>query len=345
METRQLGNTDLNVSKLCLGTMTWGVQNNEAEAHEQLDYALERGINFIDTAEMYPVPPTKETYATTEEIIGKWQGLHNNRDKIVLATKVAGPSFDYIRGGNLKLNREHITAAVDSSLKRLKTDYIDLYQLHWPERSTNYFGQLGYTHQHDAPAFTPFLERLQVMQELKDAGKVRHFGLSNETSWGFMQYLALSQMHNLPRVVSVQNPYNLLNRTYEVGMSEMSIREDVGLLAYSPLAFGALTGKYLGGKKPANARLTLFDRFTRYQNTQALKATELYCELAQKLETTPAKLALAFVTSRDFVTSNIIGATTMEQLKENIDSNDLVLTSEVEQAINEIHTLIPNPSP
>lgn len=344
MEMRQLGNTDIKVSSICLGTMTWGVQNNQDEAHAQLDYAFERGINFIDTAEMYPVPPSKETYAQTEEIIGRWQTLHGKRDQIVLATKVSGPGFDYIRDGELKLNRRHMKEAIEGSLKRLQTDYIDLYQLHWPERSTNYFGQRGYVHQKEQD-FTPFLERLETMQELVKEGKVKHFGLSNETPWGVMQYLTLAREHNLPRVVSIQNPYNLLNRTFEVGLSEMAIREKVGLLAYSPLAFGALSGKYLNGQKPEKARLTLFDRFTRYTNPQATKATEMYCDLAKDLKVTPTTLALAYVTSRDFVTSNIIGATTMDQLKENIDSQQLEITQDIVMRVNEIQDLIPNPSP
>jgi aryl-alcohol dehydrogenase-like predicted oxidoreductase len=345
VDYRKLGNTDLKVSSLCLGTMTWGIQNTQDEAHKQLDYALERGINFIDTAEMYPVPPTQETYAKTEEIIGNWSKLHSKRDDIILATKIAGPGFDYIRDGELKLNKKHMKEACEASLKRLKIETIDLYQLHWPERQTNYFGQRGYTHNENEVSFTPILERLEAMQELVNEGKVKHFGLSNETPWGVMQYLSLAKTHNLPRIVSIQNPYNLLNRTFETGLAEMAIREKMGLLAYSPLAFGMLSGKYRHGQKPKNARLTMFDRFTRYLKPLSSKATDMYCDLAQELEVSPATLALAYVSSRNFVTSNIIGATTMEQLIENIDSNEFSITSEIAVKIDEIHELIPNPSP
>ena len=347
MEYRQLGNTDLKVSSLCLGTMTWGEQNTEQEAHEQLDYALERGINFYDTAEMYPVPPKEDTYTHTESIIGKWDKMRTQRDKIIMATKIAGPAewMAYVRNGQNKFDKKNITEAVDASLKRLQTDYIDLYQLHWPERQTNFFGQLGYQHNPEEPNWTPILEVLEALQEVQKAGKVRHFGLSNETPWGTMNYLKLSEQHGLPRMVSIQNPYNLLNRTYEVGMAEVSHREKCGLLAYSPMAFGALSGKYLGGKKPEGSRLTLFDRFTRYTNEKAIEATQAYANLAEKYKTTPAKLALQFVTTRPFVTSNIIGATRMDQLKENIDSLDLEMTSELMTELNAIHEMIPNPSP
>jgi aryl-alcohol dehydrogenase-like predicted oxidoreductase len=345
MEYRQLGRTDIKVSAICLGTMTWGEQNTLEEAHQQLDYALERGVNFIDTAEMYPVPPVAETYTQTEQIIGKWDKLKSSRDKVIVATKVAGPSemMSYIRGGS-KLNKEHITQAVEGSLERLAIDYIDLYQLHWPERSTNFFGQLGYVHK-DQQDLTPLQETLEVLQELQKAGKVRAFGLSNETPWGTMKYLELSEKLELPRMVSVQNPYNLLNRTYEVGMAEVSHREDIGLLAYSPMAFGVLSGKYLDGKRPADARLTLWDRFSRYTGPEASSATEAYVKLAQKYNLSPAQLSLAFVTSRPFVTSNIIGATKMEQLKENLDSIELTINQELMQEIEAIHTRWPNPAP
>lgn len=347
MEYRQLGTTELKVSSICLGTMTWGEQNTEVEAHEQLDYALERGVNFFDTAEMYPVPPQSETYTRTEEYIGRWGKLKTHRDKIIMATKIAGPSagMTYIRGGQQMFQKEKVMAAVDASLKRLQTDYIDLYQLHWPERQTNFFGQLGYQHNPEEPQWTPFQEVLETLQEIQKQGKVRHFGLSNETPYGTMHFLNLADSQGLPRMQSVQNPYSLLNRTYEIGMGEISIREKCGLLAYSPMAFGALSGKYLNGKRPAGARLTLYDRFTRYSNPQATAAIEKYCQLAQEFGTTPAKLALQFVTTRPFVTSNIIGATKMEQLKENLDSVDLELTDEMLQKIQEVHTLIPNPSP
>ena len=344
MNYRKLGTTDIDVSTLCLGTMTWGEQNNEAEAHQQLDYAFERGINFIDTAEMYSVPSKPETYAATEKIIGNWPKLQEKRSDIILATKMAGPGMEHVRGGVCKFNKELMTKAVDSSLKRLQTDYIDLYQLHWPERTTNYFGTRGYKH-NEGQEFTPFLERLEAMQDLVSAGKVKHFGISNETPWGAMQYLSLATAHNLPRIVTIQNPYNLLNRTYEIGLSEMSIREKVGLLAYSPLGFGVLSGKYIGGKKPTGARLTKYERFSRYSNPAATKATELYDKLAKDLGISLTTLALSYVTSRNFVTSNIIGATNLDQLKENIDSIDFNITSEIEVKIDEIQEMIPNPSP
>jgi aryl-alcohol dehydrogenase-like predicted oxidoreductase len=347
MEYRRLGKTDIKVSSICLGTMTWGEQNTEAEAHEQLDYALERGVNFFDTAEMYPVPPQEATYTKTEEYIGRWSKMKTDRDKIIMATKIAGPAewMAYVRNGQNKFNKENIVAAVDASLKRLNTEYIDLYQLHWPERLTNFFGQLGYTHNPEEPEWTPFLEVLEALDEVKKSGKVREFGLSNETPYGTMQFLNLAEQKGLPRMQSIQNPYNLLNRTYEVGMAEISHREECGLLAYSPMAFGALSGKYLGGKQPEGARLTLWDRFSRYSTPQAIEATQKYADLAKEFNTTPAKLALQFVTSRPFVTSNIIGATKMDQLKENIDSVELEMTQELMDKINEIHTLIPNPSP
>lgn len=345
MEFRKLGKSDINVSVICLGTMTWGEQNTAAEAHEQLDYALDHEVNFIDTAEMYPVPPNKETYSLTEQYIGKWDKLKTNRDKIVLATKIIGPFWeDYVRGGNNKFNKEHLTNAIDASLSRLGTDYVDLYQLHWPERKTNYFGQLGYTVQEEAP-WTPFEEVLEVLDEIKKSGKVREFGLSNETPWGTMEFLRASSEKGLPRMASVQNPYNLLNRSYEVGMAEVSHRENCGLLAYSPMAFGALSGKYLGGQKPAGCRLTIWDYFSRYSNEQAIKATEMYAEIAKKHELSLAQMSLAYVNDRPFVTSNIIGATKMDQLKENISSIDLKLSDEILTEIEAVHVKHPNPSP
>lgn len=346
MEYRKLGNTEIDVSVICLGTMTWGVQNTEAEAHEQLDYALERGVNFIDTAEMYPVPPTEDTYTKTEQFIGKWDKLQTQRDKIILATKVAGPSewMPYIRHGKNRLDRENIVQACNDSLKRLNVDYIDLYQLHWPNRTTNYFGELGFKYNPNED-FIPLDETLRALEELHKEGKIRNIGLSNETPWGFMKYLELSKSENLPRVVSVQNPYSLLNRTYEVAMAEVSVREKAGLLAYSPLGFGVLTGKYLDGKRPENARLTLFDRFVRYSTPKAQRATELYCKAANELGYTPAQMALSFVNTREFVTSNIIGATTMEQLKENIDSIDIRLDKDILERIEAIHNEITNPCP
>lgn len=345
MEFRKLGKTDIDVSVICLGTMTWGQQNTIEEAHEQLDYALDQEVNFIDTAEMYPVPPTKDTYSLTEQYIGKWDKLKTKRDKIVLATKIIGPFWeDYCRGGNNKFNKEHLTKAIDSSLKRLGTDYVDLYQLHWPERKTNIFGQLGYTVQEEEP-WTPIEEVLELLNDIKKAGKVREFGLSNENPWGAMEFLRISGEKGLPRMASIQNPYNLLNRSYEIGMAEVSHREECGLLAYSPMAFGALSGKYLGGKKPEGCRLTIWDYFSRYNNDQAVFATEKYAAIAKKHGLSLAQMSLAYVNDRPFVTSNIIGATKMDQLKENISSIELKLSEEVIKEIDAVHVMQPNPSP
>ncbi len=345
MRYQTLANTDLNVSKLCLGTMTWGEQNTEQQAHEQLDYALDQGINFIDTAEMYPVPPQGDTQGTTERHIGTWFKSRNNRDKVILATKVAGPGdwLDYLRGGP-RLNREHIQQAVDASLKRLQTDYIDLYQLHWPDRQTNYFGQLSYSHNEEEVA-TPLLETLEALNEQVKAGKIRHVGVSNETPWGVMKYLQQAEAHDLPRMVSIQNPYSLLNRTFEIGLAEIAHRENIPLLAYSPLGFGVLSGKYLGGAWPESARLTLYKRFQRYTSEKAEIATQAYVNLAREHQLDPAQMALAFVTERSFMGSNIIGATTMEQLASNIASIELTLSDEVLAGIETIHQQMPNPCP
>ena len=345
MDYRKLGRTDLNVSAICLGTMTWGEQNSEAEAFAQIDRAQAAGINFIDTAEMYPVPPKRETYASTETIIGNYFKKSGKRNDWILASKIAGPGngIDYIRDGQLKFNRAHITAAVDASLKRLQTDHLDLYQLHWPERSTNFFGKLGYAHQEEA--FTPLLEVLQLLDEHVKAGKIRHVGLSNETPWGTMKFLAHSEAESITRPVSIQNPYNLLNRSFEVGLAEVAIRESCGLLAYSPLAFGMLSGKYANGARPPKCRLSLYARFTRYFNPQSEAACARYVDLAQTHGLDPAQMALAFVTSRPFVTSNIIGATTLEQLESNLASAELVLSEEVLAGIEAIHKDHPNPAP
>ncbi len=345
MQYRQLGRTDLNVSALCLGTMTWGEQNTEAQAFTQLDRAKAAGINFIDTAEMYPVPPRPETYAATEHCIGSYLKARGDRAKWILATKIAGPGngITHIRDGHLKFNRKHIRAALDDSLRRLQTDWVDLYQLHWPERSTNFFGQLGYQHQEGD--FTELEETLEVLDEEIKAGRIRHIGLSNETPWGTMKYLQLADSRGWPRAVSIQNPYNLLNRSFEVGLAEISIREQCGLLAYSPLAFGMLTGKYENGARPANARLTLFQRFARYNNPQARAACSRYVALAREHGLSPAQMALAYVTAQPFVTSNIIGATTLEQLESNISSIELELSGEVLKEIEAIHTRQPNPAP
>lgn len=346
MQYRALGKTDLQVSMICLGTMTWGEQNTLEEAHSQLDYAFDHGVNFIDTAEMYPVPPKAETYTRTEEIIGQWSKLQTQRDKVILATKVVGPSefMTWVRDGQPRLNRDHIRSAIDASLKRLKTDYVDLYQLHWPDRSTNFFGQLGFKTKEDEE-MTNIEETLDVLSEIYKAGKVRHFGLSNETPWGAMTFLQKAKEKDAPRMVSIQNPYNLLNRTYEIGLAEVSCRESIGLLAYSPLGFGALTGKYLNGKKPAGARLTLWERFGRYTNPRGIQATEKYVQLAKSHGLSPAQMALSYVNSRPFVTSNIIGATSLDQLKENIASVSLELSPEVVDGIENIHNEISNPCP
>jgi len=343
VEYRQLGPTDIKVSAICLGTMTWGEQNTEQEAFAQLDRATAYGVNFIDTAEMYPVPPGAETWTRTEQIIGNWLRQRGRHDDLVLATKVCGPGFDYMDGGR-RLNREHIERAVDGSLQRLGVDCIDLYQLHWPDRNTNFFGRLGYSHQENVDG-TPIEETLDVMNGLVKSGKIRHYGLSNETPWGAMRYLAESQMKQQARPASIQNPYNLLNRSFEIGLAEIAHREHLGLLAYSPLAFGALSGKYLNGARPADGRLTLFARFQRYNNPQAQKATEAYVALAREADLDPSQMALAFVTSRSFVTSNIIGATTLEQLDSNLASSELTLSDEVLEAIEAIHAEQPNPAP
>ncbi|MBU6954920.1 NADP(H)-dependent aldo-keto reductase [Hahella sp. HN01] len=345
MQYRQLGKTDLNVSAICLGTMTWGQQNTEAEAHEQLNYSVDQGINFIDTAEMYPVPPQADTQGRTEAYLGSWLKKRSDRNKLIIATKVTGPaaSFSYLRGGP-RLTVAHISEAIDASLQRLQTDYVDLYQVHWPDRNTNFFGKLGYEHKEEEDA-VPILETLEALAELVKSGKVRHIGLSNETPWGAMKYLSYAESLGLPRAVSIQNPYNLLNRTFEVGLAEVAHRESIGLLAYSPLAFGILSGKYLGGQRPANARITLFSRFSRYLGAQAELATQTYVEVAEKHGLDPAQMALAFVTSRPFVTSNIIGATSMDQLRSNIDSANLTLSNEVLQDLEEAHQRYTFPCP
>ena len=340
-----MGRTDLRVSRLCLGTMTFGEQNSESEAHEQLSLAVDRGINFIDTAEMYPVPPKKATQGRTEAYLGSWLEKRGRRDDLVVATKVAGPSdsMRYLRGGP-RLDRKHVTAALEDSLRRLRTDYVDLYQVHWPHRQTNYFGHLGYVHAEDEDAIE-IEETLAAMSALVDQGKVRHIGVSNETPWGVMRYLALAEGRGFPRIVSIQNPYNLLNRSYEIGLAEIAHREQVGLLAYSPLAFGVLTGKYLGNKRPGGARLSLFKRFDRYSNARGTQATARYAALASEHGLTPTALALAFVNSRPFLTSNIIGATSLEQLGENIDAAEVRLGNDVLAAIESIHEAYPYPCP
>ncbi|MDT8895373.1 NADP(H)-dependent aldo-keto reductase [Halomonas sp. I1] len=343
MQTRPLGNTGIEVSRLCLGTMTFGEQNSEAEAHEQLDRAVSFGIDFIDTAEMYPVPADAATQGRTERYIGNWLASRGSRDDIILATKAAGPGVGHLRGGS-RLTREQIHQAIDASLARLRTDYIDLYQLHWPDRRSNFFGRLGYEpdEQEDAVALE---ESLAALQELVKAGKVRAVGLSNETPWGVMRALHLADRMGLPRIASVQNPYSLLNRTFEVGLAEIAHREDVGLLAYSPLGFGVLSGKYLDNARPEGARLTLYERFQRYTTPQAEQATRAYVDIARAHGLDPAQMALAFVNSRPFLTSNIIGATTMAQLESNLASESLRLDDEVLEAIEDVHRRLPNPCP
>ncbi|MCH9698319.1 MAG: NADP(H)-dependent aldo-keto reductase [Gammaproteobacteria bacterium] len=345
MRFNQLGHTQIKVSAICLGTMTFGEQNSESEAHAQMDVAFEHGVNFFDTAEMYSIPPKAETQGLTETYIGNWLSKKANRDQIVIATKVSGPAswMSHLRGGPC-LNQDHIRAAVQGSLKRLKTSYIDVYQVHWPERQTNFFGKLGYSHQPESDGIE-IEETLGVLSELVKEGLIRHVGISNETPWGLMRYLDSAKENQHARIVSIQNPYSLLNRSFEVGLAEMACREHVGLLAYSPLAFGVLTGKYLDGNHPANSRLTLFKDYQRYSKPQVEAITRQYVGLARQNNMTPAQLALAFVNSRDFVTSNIIGATTLGQLKENLSSIDIQLDVSVVEDINRIHNDCPNIAP
>ena len=344
MEYRTLGDTGVEVSVICLGTMTWGEQNTEAEAHEQLDYAVAHGVNFIDTAEMYPVPPRRETQGVTETHIGGWLKRRTDRERLVIASKVSGPGMqDYLRGGP-RLTRDHVERAVEASLERLATDYIDLYQVHWPARRTNFFGKLGYAHENDDDA-TPIAETLEALGDLVAQGRVRHVGISNETPWGAMAWLREAAARGLPRIVGIQNPYGLLNRTFEIGLAEIAHRERCGLLAYSPLGFGVLSGKYLDGARPSGARLTLFDYFTRYTGERGVAATRRYVEIARQAGLDPAQMALAYVNTRSFVTSNIIGATTMEQLRCNIESAGVAPSEDVLAAIERVHEEIPNPCP
>jgi aryl-alcohol dehydrogenase-like predicted oxidoreductase len=346
MEYRPLGRSDLDVSAICLGTMTWGQQNTEQEAHQQLDYALEKGINFIDTAELYPVPPKADTQGRTESHIGSWLAKRGNRKDVILASKVTGRSgMDWFRGGETRLDRRQMTTALEASLKRLQTDYLDLYQLHWPDRKANYFGQLGYVHDPGDDSIA-LEDQLEVLDGMVQSGKVRHVGVSNETPWGTARFLALADERGWPRMVSVQNPYSLLNRSFEVGLAEIAIREQCGLLAYSPLGFGVLSGKYLEGDPPSGARLTLFgDIFTRYTNDRAVAATRDYVAIARDNGLDPAQMALAYVNSRPFVTSNIVGATSMAQLTSNITSIEVTLSERVLRAIEAVHGQNPDPSP
>ncbi len=345
MEQRPLGDTGLDVSVICLGTMTFGEQNTEAEAHRQLDCALAHGVNFIDTAEMYAIPPCAETQGLTEQYIGSWLARGDvARDQVLVATKVSGPGefMRHLRDGP-RLNAQHIHQAIDNSLRRLQTDYVDLYQVHWPERPTNYFGRLGYTHEEDGDAIA-IEETYGVLEDLVAAGKVRAIGISNETPWGTAEYLRLSREKSGPRIASIQNPYSLLNRTFEVGLAEMAIRERCGLLAYSPLGFGVLTGKYLDDC-PVGSRLQRWDYFTRYSNAQSKQATRQYVELARGHGWSPAQMALSFVRQQPFVSSVIIGATTEEQLEENLRSVELELPESALGEIEAIHEAYPNPAP
>jgi len=341
-----LGRTGIEVSRLCLGTMTFGQQTGEKDAHRQLDMARDHGVNFIDTAEMYSFPGRAETQGSTERFIGNWMKARKNRAEVVVATKITGPGagFGYIRGGKQRFTADQVAEAVDGSLKRLQTDVIDLYQTHWPERETNFFGRLDYVHDDD-DASTPLDEQLDALARQVEAGKVRAVGVSNETPWGVMKLLAVAERLGLPRVASIQNPYNLICRTFETGLSEIAIREDCGLLAYSPLAFGALTGKYLNGARPEGSRHVLFPRYKRYFKPDGVKATEAYVALAREHGLEPAEMALAFVNSRRFLTATIIAATTEEQLAQNLASEGTVLSDAVVVAIDAIHAGFPNPAP
>ncbi|WP_075522050.1 aldo/keto reductase [Candidatus Pelagibacter communis] len=345
MNYKTLGNTDIKVSTICLGTMTWGEQNTEKEGFQQMDYALDQGVNFWDTAELYSIPPKEETFGHTEIIIGNWFEKTKKRDKVILATKVAGPAREYIRGGGNNYTLKRMTEALHNSLKRLKTDYIDLYQLHWPERNTNTFGRLGYEH-NESKEWNRFEDVLNYLSKFIKEGKIRNIGLSNETPWGVSKCLSLAKGNDLPRMLSIQNPYSLLNRTYEVGLAEISIREEIGLLGYSPLASGYLTGKYRDNQLPKNSRLERDgDFWTRYNKPNTSKAVDAYYEIAQKYNIDFTQMSLKFCEIQPFMTSVIIGATTMDQLKTNIESVNINLTNEIVDEINEIQKIYPNPCP
>ena len=344
MNYKKLGNTDLDVSTICLGTMTWGEQNTQEEGFQQMDYALDQGVNFWDTAELYAVPPRKETYGHTEIIIGNWFEKTKKRDQVILASKVAGPARNYLRNGENSFTGPNLESALENSLKRLKTDYIDLYQLHWPERNVNNFGRLNYTHKENN--WNQFEDILGELNKYIDKGKIRYVGLSNETPWGVLNYLKISKEKNLPRMMSIQNPYSLLNRSYEIGLSEVSIREEIGCLAYSPLASGYLTGKYRNNNFPKGSRMERdFDFWTRYRKPNTEKAIELYYEISNKYGLDMSQMSLKFCEIQDFITSVIIGATTMEQLKTNIESVNIKLSDDVIKEINNVQTIYPNPCP
>ena len=345
MEYRKLGKTGLDISLIGLGTMTWGWQNTQADGFEQMDYALERGINFFDTAEMYAIPPSEAHFGTTEAIIGNWFASRSNRDKVILASKITGPGFPWLRGGNNRINKENILQAVEGSLTRLQTDYIDLYQLHWPNRGSYHFGNTwGFSPDFDVNAEEDnFLEVLHTFQNLIQEGKIRHIGLSNETAWGVNKWLQLSKDHGLPRMASIQNEYSLLCRQFEPDLSEIAMHEDCGLLAWSPLTRGILSGKYLDGAKPVGARLTMETRQEHRVGKQVDCATKKYIDIAQRYDLDPCQMALAFVNSRPFVSSTLIGATTMEQLQSNIDSISITLSDEVLKEISLVRREHPMP--
>ena len=345
MNFKKLGNTDLEVSTICLGTMTWGEQNNQKEAFEQMNYALDNGINFFDTAEIYPSPCFEKTYSLTEKIIGNWFGEKKNRKEVILASKIAGPGLPWVRNGGLNYSEQNIKKALEDSLKRLQTDYIDLYQLHWPERKTNFFGRLNYKHKEE-DEWNDFEKILITLEKFIKQGKIRYIGLSNETSWGLSKFLEVSKSKTLPKVMSVQNPYNLLCRTYEIGLAEISIREKSGLLAYSPLAGGFLTGKYRDNNLPENSRQKLFaDYYTRYSKPNASIVIGEYFDISKKFNLNFAQMAIKFCEIQKFVTSVIIGATTMEQLKIDIESVNVNLTEEINKKINDVQIRYPNPCP
>ena len=344
MNYKKLGNTEIDVSTICLGTMTWGEQNTQEEGFEQMDYALDQGVNFWDTAEIYSIPPKQETFGDTEVIIGNWFEKTKKREKVILASKVCGPMREYVRGGGNQFGTKNINEALEGSLRRLKTDYIDLFQLHWPERITNTFGIRGFKYSNEEKWKENFETVLQSLKELIDKGKIRQVGLSNENPWGFMKFLELSKKQ-LPKMITIQNPYNLLNRLFEIGNAEVCIRENTGLLAYSPLGFGMLSGKYLNGNMPEDSRLKLFPTLKRFSSNESMKATRLYMEIALRHNLSLTQMSLAFVNSRPFVTSNIIGASKLCQLKENIESIQVDLSDEILSEIEKVHEMNPNPAP
>ena len=349
MQLKALANTGILLPEICLGTMTFGEQNTKSDTFEQLEYALDQGLFFWDTAEMYPVPPKPETQGATETILGNWIAQRGKRDQLFIASKIAGPSQggSHIRDGQTRFNAADIGSAIDGSLKRLQTDYIDLYQLHWPQRPTNFFGKLGYgnTEAQNTDEITALEETLTALSHEIKNGRIRYIGLSNETPWGTLKFLNLAEKLGLEKFVSVQNPYNLLNRTYEIGMSEIAYYENVGLLAYSPLAFGYLTGKFRHGARPANTRISLYSRFSRYSNPQSEWATEQYAQLAEQHDLTLTQLSLAFIKQQFFVNSTIIGATNLNQLKENIQAFEIELSTDILEGIEAIHRQQPNPAP